>query len=608
MSDTDPIRAIRALASDGELLSAIDLAVAEAKLADEAGAHDVRDLIRVEEVILLARIASSEEARAKFYEYHLDQALASGARSLNARLRKDLGFAADNEPDRLRLLRESRDEYLGIARGCDPATDWGEYEYNGINAVSLSREIDDLATVDDIVAALSGPSPQDNYWSWATRAELLIATNAPAAEASAALQTALRQADAGLSAQASTLKQLTRVAPDHPALAALRPRPVLHFSGHMIAPPDAKAGRVLAANEATLKARVDAAMAQIDPSIVFGSLASGVDILAVEWALAAGRRAIVFLPFAKDDFFDLSIAPAGSNWIARAEACLAHPAAHLRMLTNDRAVAEDAHAFAAVAHFAMGSAILHAAYINADVAQLVVWDGQDVGGVAGAAADRRVWQASGHAQHEVDVSDLGARAPIPAAVPPTQPPPRPPGPPRMAAAQVFGDVKNFSKLAEGQLPVFVTHVMGAVGAAIDDARTRYGETSLAFVNTWGDGVFAVFDTPAPAAFFASRMQARMNALPLAKLGLPEDLKIRLGMHFGVVYEQTEPVTKSTNYFGEAVARAARIEPITDAGSVFVSEEFAAELALDPRAPATTEYVGERDAAKKYGRFRLYRLR
>lgn len=604
MNAIDPIRAIRGLAADGELLSAIDLAVAEAKQANEAGDIDTRDLIRVEEVILLARIASSQEARAKFYEYHLDEALASGARSLNARLRKDLGFAADNEPDRLRLLRESRDEYLSIARGHDPATEWGEYEYNGINAVSLSREIGDLDAVRDLIEVLSGPPPQDNYWSWATRAELLIATDAPAAEAEAALRTALMQVDAGLSARASTLKQLMRVAPTHPALAALRPRPVLHYSGHMIAPQGAQTGRVLASNESTLKARVDAALAKIDPSTVFGSLASGVDILAVEWALAAGRRAVVFLPFNRDDFFALSISPAGGDWVARAEACLAHPHTQLRVLTTDHAIAEDAHAFAAVAHFAMGSAILHADYNNAEVAQLVVWDGEDSGGVAGAAADRRVWKASGRTQHEVDVADLGVRAPSsPAGAEPEQK-----GPKRMAAAQVFGDVKNFSKLSEQQLPAFVTHVMGAVEAAIEDARAKYGAASLGFVNTWGDGVFAVFNAPAPAAYFARRMQKRMDDLPLVQLGLPGDLKIRLGMHFGVVYEQTEPVTKVTNYFGEAVARAARIEPITDAGSVFVSEEFAAELALDPNAPAKTEYVGERDTAKKYGRFRLYRLR
>lgn len=603
MTNTNPIRDIRALAAEGELLTAIDLARAEAAQAET---DDLRDLIRVEEVILLARIASSEEAREKFHEYGLDAALASGARSLNARLRKDLGFAADNAPDRARLLRESRDAYLEIARGHDPETEWGEYEYNAINAVSLSREIDDLGAVSDLIDTLAAAPARNGYWFWATRAELLVATGAPPDEALAALTTALSQDDAGLSAQASTLKQLTRIAPDHPALAALRPRPVLHYSGHMIAPPDAAYGRVLSANGGELKARVDAAMARIDPSVVFGSLASGVDILAVEWALAAGRRAVVFLPFAEADFFELSIDPAGGDWAARARDCLAHPHTQLRHLTRDGALGDDAHAFAAVAHLAMGSAILHADYINAAVAQLVVWDGEDAGGVAGAAADRRAWLATGRTAHEVDVSDLGAR-------PPSEPSlstgaPAAPTPPRMAAAQVFGDVKNFSKLRESQLPAFVSEVMGAVGDAMDDARTRYGAACVPFVNTWGDGVFAVFTAASPAAYFARRLQERMEALPLAELGLPSDLAIRLGMHFGVVYNQNEPVTGAMNYFGEAVARAARIEPITKEGRVFVSEEFAAELALDPDAPASTEYVGERDTAKKYGRFRLYRLR
>jgi class 3 adenylate cyclase len=90
--------------------------------------------------------------------------------------------------------------------------------------------------------------------------------------------------------------------------------------------------------------------------------------------------------------------------------------------------------------------------------------------------------------------------------------------------------------------------------------------------------------------------------------LPAELKVRLGMHFGVVFQKKDPVTGTTNYFGEAVARAARIEPITKEGRTFVSEEFAAELALDPDATATADYVGEMDAAKNYGKFRLYRIR
>ena len=163
---------------------------------------------------------------------------------------------------------------------------------------------------------------------------------------------------------------------------------------------------------------------------------------------------------------------------------------------------------------------------------------------------------------------------------------------------------------EAQLPIFVAAVMGAVKSALDAARAAYGEEQIRFTNTWGDGVFAVFESAAPAAYFALDLQERMDELraSFVAMGLPPDLSIRLGLHHGVVFRLREPVTGVENFFGEAVARAARIEPVTVAGRIFVSEEFAAELALDPESPATAEYVGEVDTAKKYGRFRLYRIK
>lgn len=601
MTDQDIIKSIRAAANEGELLTAIDRA---RTAAEQVGLGEALDLIRIEEVILLARIASTEEAREKYFEYGLDQLDHPDARSLWARLRKDMGFAATNAEERDRLLTLSRDGYLEICLGHDPATQRGAYEYNGVNAISLSYALGDMDPVAGVIAELSRGEPGPGYWSRATRAELLLTSGAPADQVAAALAAAVAEPDAGVDMIASTLKQLSRIAPDHAALAALRPGPVLHFSGHMIAPPGAEYGRVLAKNGAALARRVTDALEHIAPSAVYGSLASGVDILVVEWALRTGREAVVFLPFAKADFFAASITPAGDDWAARAEACLNHPDCALRYLTRDHALEGDEHAFAAVTHYAMGSAILRAEQVNAEVAQLCVWDGEVTGGVAGASADLAAWAATGRAQHQVDVSDLGARKPTApaAAATPHRTSTRRPG------ALVFGDVKNFSKLSEDRLPAFVEQVMGAVKDALADATDRYGELTPEFSNTWGDGVFAVFDRAASAAYFALRLQDRMAALDLAALNLPPDLAIRLGLHYGVMFKMVEPVTGTNNSFGEAVARAARIEPITKEGRVFVSEEFAAQLALDPDAPAVAEYVGERETAKKYGRFRLYRLR
>jgi hypothetical protein len=60
--------------------------------------------------------------------------------------------------------------------------------------------------------------------------------------------------------------------------------------------------------------------------------------------------------------------------------------------------------------------------------------------------------------------------------------------------------------------------------------------------------------------------------------------------------------------GVHVSRTARIEPITPVGSVYVTEAFAAALALDRTGKFTTEYVGHIPAAKDWGKLRVYVLR
>lgn len=607
MDDRDVAREVRNLASAGELLAAVDLARTEAKRATTAAD---RHAIQIEEVVALARTASLEEAQEKFREYGLGDALDSRARSLQARFRKDLGFAAEDRGERARLLRESRDLYLEIALGHDPdgaSPNREQYEYNGINALTLSRLIDDMDPVAEIAAKLDRAAPDETYWSWATRAEFLLATGAPAEALSDALGWAVALAPREYGWHAITLRQLTEISPGHPALDAIRPGPVLHFSGHMMAPPGRAHGRILAVHEAELTRRIEAELDALDPSAVYGSLASGADIIIVEWALKRERDARVFLPFGREAFIATSVAPAGDVWVSRARRCLRDPLCKVVALTDDAPIEGDDEAFRAVSRVAMGGAILRARHVNAEPLQLLVWDGEETGGVAGASADREMWRATGRRQQVIDVAAYGAKDPgakpsggAGGAAPPG----------RRLRSIVFGDVKNFSKLKEAQLPVFVDTVMGAVRASLDAARAAYGEEAIRFTNSWGDGVFAIFDTAAPAAFFALDLQGRMDGLKEAfpTLGLPEELSIRLGLHHGVVYRLREPVMGVENFFGEAVARAARIEPVTVAGRIFVSEEFAAELALDPESPATAEYVGEVDTAKKYGRFRLYRIK
>ena len=74
------------------------------------------------------------------------------------------------------------------------------------------------------------------------------------------------------------------------------------------------------------------------------------------------------------------------------------------------------------------------------------------------------------------------------------------------------------------------------------------------------------------------------------------------------FEDTDPIVGTTNYFGAHVSRAARVEPITPEGSVYVTEHLAAGLALDPAGEFDCDYDGTIPAAKGYGDLGMYLLR
>ena len=70
----------------------------------------------------------------------------------------------------------------------------------------------------------------------------------------------------------------------------------------------------------------------------------------------------------------------------------------------------------------------------------------------------------------------------------------------------------------------------------------------------------------------------------------------------------DPVLKRSNFIGAHVSRAARIEPVTPEGAVYVTEAFAAVLATTGLTQFVCEYVGQVPAAKHYGTMRMYSLR
>jgi len=169
-------------------------------------------------------------------------------------------------------------------------------------------------------------------------------------------------------------------------------------------------------------------------------------------------------------------------------------------------------------------------------------------------------------------------------------------------AILFADAVNFSRLNEDQVETFSRDFMGAIAGVID--RSVHKPLSQ---NTWGDGLYFVFETPAEAGRFALELRDCIVATDWTALGLPNELSLRIALHAGPIFEVLDPITKQRNFTGVHVSRGARIEPKTPPGQVYASENFAAIAAAEKITGFRCEYVGRLPLAKGYGTFAIYHV-
>ena len=127
-------------------------------------------------------------------------------------------------------------------------------------------------------------------------------------------------------------------------------------------------------------------------------------------------------------------------------------------------------------------------------------------------------------------------------------------------------------------------------------------------NTWGDALYFVFSKVEDAGLFALELSDHVSRTAWLKKGLPSELTLRMGIHAGPAYACTDPVTSHKAYVGAPVSRAARIEPITPPGAIYVSQPFAALAKSEQVKEFHCDYVGQTSMAKGYGTFPVYVLR
>jgi class 3 adenylate cyclase len=167
---------------------------------------------------------------------------------------------------------------------------------------------------------------------------------------------------------------------------------------------------------------------------------------------------------------------------------------------------------------------------------------------------------------------------------------------------LFADAKGFSRLTEPEIPLFVEHFLGTIAKVLARAPVPLQ------LNTWGDGLYLVFDSVAATGQVALALSDSIRAIDWQALGFAEDLSVRIGLHAGPAYVCTDPVTGRPNYLGAHVSRAARIEPVAPPGEVYASGAFAALARADQVDAFTCAYVGQTPLAKGYGTFPTYLVR
>lgn len=362
--------------------------------------------------------------------------------------------------------------------------------------------------------------------------------------------------------------------------------------------------------EAAVRTAIKSKLDLLNPAIGYCSPGCGSDILFGELMRASDAELHVVLPFAEADFILERLTfglPGQQHWLERFEKLRGHLRVTQHFATTEEFLKDEV-LYDFCGAFMQGLTLTRAAQVGVDPVALVVHDSERKKDKSGLTTFVANWQKTNYPLHTIDLADLRKSLNKPLTATPLEPyvqatslsQPQP----REVLAMLFADVAGFSGLPEPYLPQFFQEFLKIVHQELAGSRHL-------FANTWGDGLYIVFKEVADCADFALRLLRRLEHFDWKTLGfqLKADKQpgVRIGLHTGPVFKGPDAVLGKDNYFGSHVSRAARIEPVTAPGCAFVSEQFAAALALAPRHDFVCEYLGLQPLAKDYDICPLYRL-
>jgi class 3 adenylate cyclase len=168
---------------------------------------------------------------------------------------------------------------------------------------------------------------------------------------------------------------------------------------------------------------------------------------------------------------------------------------------------------------------------------------------------------------------------------------------------MFLDVAGYSLMGDAQLKVFLEKILPELAELFDEHRG-----DLIELNTWGDAIIVVCTDPYKLARLALDLRDFFKNRNWAADLLPTDLSCRIALHGGAVHVGYDPLRQRQGIVGSEVNLAARIEPVTPKGEVWVTDKFMARVNLNHDSKLSFDALGEQSLAKNFGAATLYRLR
>jgi len=520
-----------------------------------------------------------------------------------ARIYKDLWKVTKDSSKRLQYVARSHSLYFEAAEKFDRAGIGHESSYSWINAASTAVFMARCDLAADYaekarnlcMVLLASKSNKSKHWIEATLGEAMIILG----DTNQARNHYRRAQETGSckGSHIGTMRKQARLALEHCGFdpraldADFNVPKVCVFSGHMLDRPDQETKRFQPADIDRVQSEISQFFDSNCIGITYSSAACGSDILFLEEAIRRGVESIVVLPFSPEDFMRSSVSFAGPDWEQRFDKVLNSVSNVINL--DDDASAPGAIAFTYTNRYLDGAAMLRARALETETCCLAVWDGSNPRRKGGTSEIVGHWK-----QRREDLSVIDAGRPSDPVAEPEQETTA-----RTLVSVLFADVVGFSKLQDPQIVPYVENFL----SGIRELSNQY-EDEMTFVNTWGDAVFAVFNSVEKVGEFALELRKFIHAKDWKDVALPESLSMRIALHAAPASALFDPVLGRINYFGRHISQAARIEPITPPGEVYASESFAALSASAGVDSYVCEYVGRVPLAKEFGTFPLFHVK